>query len=127
MRRKKNSEKQLLIQGLVFCSLGLFFIGSATALKQLYLGVACLAFTSGTVVTSLTSLASFEGVEKGKTLGNFRSIGQLGRCLGPIIACGGYWVYGGERMYAFASIYMVLLGCLVFKTVSPRLKVIKKE
>lgn len=62
----------------------------------------CLAFTSATVVSSLTSYASLqcdEGFDKntgkpvtehselakGKALGEFRSSGQLGRAIGPLL------------------------------------------
>ncbi|RXW24612.1 hypothetical protein EST38_g1264 [Candolleomyces aberdarensis] len=61
-----------------------------------------MAFTSATVVNSLTALASLQCDEsfdqdtgkpiqqhadlaKGQALGKFRSSGQLGRALGPII------------------------------------------
>ena len=50
------------------------------------------------MVTALTSMCSLLGSdnEKGETLGVFRSSGQLGRALGPIITCSLYWVYGPE-------------------------------
>jgi hypothetical protein len=66
----------------------------------LYGAAALLAVTSATVVTSLTALASLQtdedqgGAEvdsadrlpKGAVLGRFRSVGQLGRALGPIFS-----------------------------------------
>jgi hypothetical protein len=74
------------------------------ALRLLQLAAVCLAFTSATVVNSLTACASLQcddvnamddvtgkaSVEhpelaKGRALGRFRSSGQLGRALGPLI------------------------------------------
>ena len=67
------------------------------ALRLLQLAAVCLAFTSATVVNSLTACASLqcddvsgEGGEhpelaKGRALGRFRSSGQLGRAIGPLL------------------------------------------
>lgn len=98
-------------QGVLACALGLVFlailpqlIGTHTtiAVRLLQGAAVCLAFTSATVVNSLTAYASLqcdEGVDqdtakpvaehpqlaKGKALGEFRSSGQLGRALGPLL------------------------------------------
>ncbi len=70
--------------------------------KLLYGAAACMAFTSATVVNALTAYASLQCDEagydkvtgkplehpqlaKGKALGKFRSSGQLGRAIGPIL------------------------------------------
>jgi hypothetical protein len=74
---------------------------AAHATKVLYAAATCLAFTSATVVNSLTAAASLQcdDVEdisekkgtsepllaKGRALGEFRSSGQLGRAIGPIL------------------------------------------
>ncbi|KAI8848745.1 major facilitator superfamily domain-containing protein [Chytridium lagenaria] len=49
-----------------------------------------LAFTSGTVVTTKDG----DELKQGKVLGEFRSLGQLGRAIGPLVACSGYWILG---------------------------------
>jgi hypothetical protein len=82
------------------------------AIRLLQAAAVCIAFTSATVVNSLTALASLQCEEsrvdeatgevieehpelaKGKALGTFRSSGQLGRALGPL--------FGGIRMFSFA-------------------------
>lgn len=97
--------------GVLSCALGLVFLAvlpqligthTTTAVRLLQGAAVCLAFTSATVVNSLTSYASLqcdEGVDqdtakpvtehpqlaKGKALGEFRSSGQLGRALGPLL------------------------------------------
>lgn len=72
------------------------------ALRLLQGAAVCMAFTSATVVNSLTAFASLQCDEsavdpitgkpkehsqlaKGKALGQFRSSGQLGRALGPLL------------------------------------------
>lgn len=73
------------------------------AMKLLQAAAVCMAFTSATVVNSLTAAASLQCDEghidpdtgktveehpqlaKGTALGKFRSSGQLGRALGPLL------------------------------------------
>jgi hypothetical protein len=103
-----------------------------------------MAFTSATVVHALTAFASLqcdEGVDKvtgkfveehpqlatGQALGRFRSSGQLGRAIGPLLgvwficfpACGGldmstacasYWTFGPSVTYTFGAVAMLVLA-----------------
>lgn len=122
VRRKVQTmgEKMIIIQGMISCAAGLFCLAStvdsAYPVYWLYAGVAFLAFTSGTVVNCLTSLASLQchddssrddALSKGRALGQFRSFGQLGRALGPIFACCVYWIFGPGVCYGIGSVFMV--------------------
>jgi len=86
-----------------------------------------MAFTSATVVNSLTAYASLQCDEadydkvtgkplehpqlaKGKALGKFRSSGQLGRAIGPILACASYWTFGPSYTYAALALSMFVLS-----------------
>ncbi|KAH8926266.1 MFS general substrate transporter [Atractiella rhizophila] len=82
----------------------------------LYSSAVGLAFTSATVVNSLTSLASVQTDEEDDTsvkgedklprglwLGRFRSAGQLGRALGPIVATSCYFIGGPIMCYLFTA------------------------
>jgi len=97
------------------------------AFRLLQIGAVCLAFTSATVVNSLTAHAALqcdEGVDpdsgkpiegpselaKGKALGNFRSSGQLGRAIGPLLACAMYWTFGPTVTYSVGAVAMVGLA-----------------
>ncbi|KAJ3412778.1 hypothetical protein HDV05_000245 [Chytridiales sp. JEL 0842] len=131
------TEKTIVLQGMIACSIGLFVIGFfAVDTKWLYIGASFLAFTSGTVVTSLTSLASLAGNggqkggaapgaseveleanDQGRVLGKFRALGQLGRATGPLIACSGYWILGSQTAYGIASLAIAVLVCFVALTV----------
>lgn len=108
----KIGEGVMAKRGVSSCALGLLLLAvfpgyvstrPALAMKLLQGGAICLAFTSATVVTSLTAFASLQCDEggfdqetgkpleehpqltKGKALGQFRSSGQLGRAIGPLL------------------------------------------
>lgn len=89
-------------RGVSAAMLGLGLLAIVPTLGQSTSGVwvlrgaaACLAFTSSTVVNALTAFASLQCAEdgedehedlaKGKALGLFRSSGQLGRAVGPLL------------------------------------------
>ncbi|KAH9938219.1 MFS general substrate transporter [Fomitopsis serialis] len=132
----KVGEGAMARRGIASCALGLVLLSAVPILAgtrtstsvQLLRGAAiCLAFTSATVVNSLTSYASLqcdEGVDedtgkpleehpelaKGKALGKFRSSGQLGRALGPLLACASYWTFGPSVTYAVSAVAMFALS-----------------
>ncbi|KAI8588441.1 major facilitator superfamily domain-containing protein [Geranomyces variabilis] len=147
------TERGLVAQGIAAASLGLAILGFCAVggtndgggggVWWLYAGCAFLAFTSGTVVTGLTALASYEtgarkdndpnddavgeyeevgsgdsrsrekggGGDRGRVLGRFRSVGQLGRALGPLFACTTYWVFGSRCAYGFGAGAMACVAC----------------
>ncbi|KAL5487841.1 hypothetical protein ACEPAI_5949 [Sanghuangporus weigelae] len=132
----KTGEGVMARRGVSSCALGLVFLAivprfatSRISLAVLFLRAAavCLAFTSATVVNALTAYASLQCDEavdsetgkphtthpelaKGKALGQFRSSGQLGRAIGPLLACASYWTVGPSLTYAVAGAAMFLLS-----------------
>ncbi|KAJ6598943.1 major facilitator superfamily domain-containing protein [Mycena vulgaris] len=104
--------------GLVLLALLPQFVSSqpTLALRLLQGAAVCMAFTSATVVNSLTAFASLHQVKehpqlaKGKALGQFRSSGQLGRAIGPLLACASYWTFGPSLTYAVSAVAMVSLS-----------------
>ncbi|OZJ03132.1 hypothetical protein BZG36_03865 [Bifiguratus adelaidae] len=123
----KVGEKRIVLQGIFMCSIGLGIIASMAyqkpSMTMLYAGATCLAFTSATVVNCLTSLASIQcddeattqKLAKGEALGYFRSLGQLGRSTGPIVACALYWLLGPAACYGIGSVCMLCLGMAAIK------------
>lgn len=107
----KIGEGAMARRGVSACSIGLTLLAlvpltvtnqRSVAENLLRAACVCMAFTSATVVNSLTSYASLQcddGVDgdtgkakeehpdlaKGKALGRFRSSGQLGRAIGPLL------------------------------------------
>ncbi|KAJ3921509.1 major facilitator superfamily domain-containing protein [Lentinula edodes] len=133
----KIGEGVMARRGVSSCALALVFLAIlpiyvstnfTLALRLLQLGAVCMAFTSATVVTSLTAFASLQCDEggfdittgkpvkvhpqlaKGKALGKFRSSGQLGRAIGPLIACASYWSVGPIYTYATGAVAMFALS-----------------
>jgi MFS family permease len=111
----KIGEGVMAKRGVSSCALALILLAimpfyvqtrPILAMRLLQAAAVCMAFTSATVVNSLTAFASLQCDEggfdketgkmneehpqlvKGKALGEFRSSGQLGRAIGPLL--GGY-------------------------------------
>lgn len=131
----KTGEGVMARRGVTSCAVGLFLLAllpnfvsrQNVALRLLQAAAVCMAFTSATVVNSLTAFASLqcdETVEagkgkaqeehpelaKGKALGQFRSSGQLGRAIGPLLACASYWTFGPSATYGVAAVAMFVLS-----------------
>ncbi|KAI5125014.1 hypothetical protein M0805_007438 [Coniferiporia weirii] len=132
----KTGEAVMARRGVSSCALGLVFLAvlpqfavsrTALAVRLLHAAAVCLAFTSATVVNALTAYASLQCDEtvdadtgkpsaghpqlaKGKALGKFRSSGQLGRAIGPLLACASYWTVGPSLTYGAAAIAMFALS-----------------
>ena len=107
----KTGEAVMARRGVLSCALGLILLAilpqlvssrTTLAIRVLYTAAICLGFTSATVVNALTAHASLQCDEsidevtgkplvtdpelaKGKALGKFRSSGQLGRAIGPLL------------------------------------------
>jgi len=131
----KVGEGNMARRGVFSCAAGLVILSMVpqftlerptTSVRLLQMAAVCLAFTSATVVSSLTSFASLQCDEvvdpvtgkptavhpqlsKGVALGVFRSAGQLGRALGPLLACASYWTFGPSVTYAVGAVAMIVL------------------
>ncbi|KAL2350573.1 major facilitator superfamily domain-containing protein [Cryomyces antarcticus] len=106
--------------GVVACALAFFLLARLSSERGLYAAAALLAVTSGTVVTGLNALSSFEAgaAERGEKLGNHRSFGQAGRCLGPLVFCTLYWWAGRDVAFKVGGAGMVGVCALVFGTLA---------
>ncbi|KAJ1971792.1 hypothetical protein H4R35_005049 [Dimargaris xerosporica] len=130
-------EKRMVALGMASCVVGFLVLaldkGPDEARWGFRIAIVCLAITSATVVNCLTSLVSLfctattsskadltatadvlmQGnqlaTKKGQVLGDFRSMGQLGRSLGPVLACTLYWLYGSATAYAVGSTILAVI------------------
>jgi MFS family permease len=108
-----HGEKALAIFGLAALVPGLIVTGLAARVGSLYLGLALMALGSAFVSPSLSALVSLYTPpdRQGGALGIFRSLGALGRAVGPLLACVIYWRFGSETPYlAGAALLLVPLG-----------------
>ncbi|KAI8809454.1 major facilitator superfamily domain-containing protein [Cladochytrium replicatum] len=122
------SEKTMAMQGMLACGAGFVVMGMSGGREwMLWIGATLQAFTSGTVVSCLTSLASMTGGEevdgageRGKVLGTFRAVGQLGRAMGPLVGCSLYWIVGSTVAYVGEGLAMVVVVAFVSVVVEQR-------
>nr|XP_031862912.1 uncharacterized protein CI109_001386 [Kwoniella shandongensis]KAA5529984.1 hypothetical protein CI109_001386 [Kwoniella shandongensis] len=114
--------------GILSCVIGLSLLSilplqgivssSKLSTTVLYAAATCLAYTSATVVTGLTAAAasycdeSHDSLKRGRALGSFRSRGQLGRAVGPLLASSIYWVRGPT--VAYTTLATCLAGVLLW-------------
>ncbi|WRT65715.1 uncharacterized protein IL334_002663 [Kwoniella shivajii] len=95
----------------------------------LYGSATCLAYTSATVVTGLTSSAaslvdeSHPLLQRGRALGGFRSRGQLGRAVGPLLASSIYWIKGPSIAYIGLASCLSIVWFITNKHVEKRKKI----
>ncbi|KAK7398706.1 hypothetical protein QQX98_011923 [Neonectria punicea] len=102
--------------GVLACLASFILLGQVSSVGGLYLAATCLAMTSATVVTGLNALSSFEAHEdeRGNKLGMLRSMGQLGRGLGPILFTSVYWWAGREVAYGMGATGIAVVAATVF-------------
>lgn len=161
----KTGEGVMARRGVLSCAIGLSLLaifpqyvstGPALAMKLLQGGAICFAVTSATVVNALTAFASLQcddsevdevtgklieehpELMKGKALGKFRSSGQLGRAIGPLLgtlvflypllctqnccdtACSAYWTFGPSCTYGASAIAMFALSASMKQITRPQ-------
>jgi len=119
VRRKahKVGERKMALQGLITIMPGLILLAYAQSTWMLYFGLFFLSVGSALAIPCLTSLVSFYSPEdmQGRSLGIFRSLGSLGRVVGPIYASLVYWKYGSVTAYVTGAILILLPAMIVGK------------
>jgi MFS family permease len=91
-----GSEQKYAMMGLLLIVPSFAIVGSAYSLPTLYLGLSLYAISTAFVVPMLSSLVSQYGGDhqKGAVMGVFRSLGALGRALGPAFGSLLFWSLG---------------------------------
>lgn len=117
----KIGEKPTALIGLTLVAIGLGLLSQAESQGTLYLGLAFMAFGSGLSIPTLTSLISLyaKPEEQGAALGVFRSIGSLGRAIGPITASVIFWWYGSDVVYLIGAGIVALAVVLCLRLPKP--------
>lgn len=117
VRRKAHQvgERKMSFHGLLTVVPGLIILAFAKVGWMLYLGLFFLALGSAMIIPCLTSLVSFYTPRnmQGQSLGIFRSLGALGRVLGPIYASLVYWKFGSFNAYMIGAGLLFLPAILV--------------
>lgn len=118
-RASQIGEKKVALMGLGSIIPGLVIIAYAQGSLMLYLGLFFLSIGSAMAVPTLTALVSLftSASEQGHSLGIFRSLGSLGRVIGPIAASLVYWKYGSAIPYLAGAVFL-LIPILILKNVN---------
>ena len=130
VRRKAHQvgERKMAMQGLIMIAPGLLILAYAQSIFMLYLGLFFLAVGSAMVIPCLTTLVSFFSPKhmQGQSLGIFRSLGSLGRVIGPIYASLVYWKYGSVMAYITGAVLVIIPAMIVAQIPDPK-QVLKEE
>ena len=123
VRRKAHQvgERKMAIQGLTMIAPGLVILAFAHSTWMLYAGLFFLAVGSAMTIPCLTSLVSFFSPKhmQGQSLGIFRSLGSLGRVMGPIYASLVYWKFGSVTAYLTGAVLVFIPAMIVSKIPNP--------
>jgi ferrochelatase len=123
VRRKAHQvgERKMALQGLIAIVPGLVLLAFTQSAWMLYFGLFFLAVGSAMTIPCLTSLLSFYSPKhmQGQSLGIFRSLGSLGRVLGPIYASLVYWKFGSILAYITGAALVFLPAMIVSRLPEP--------
>ncbi len=114
-------EKAVTIWGLLLVAIGLLLVGLAHSPVLLYGGLAFMAVGSGFINPALSALVSLYAAadKQGATMGVFRSLGSLGRAIGPLVASFLFWWYGATVSYAVGAIILLVPLLIAFSLPKP--------
>tara|TARA_B100001971_G_C18268046_1_gene596656 strand:- start:95638 stop:97992 length:2355 start_codon:yes stop_codon:yes gene_type:complete len=109
-RKAQGNEKKVAQRGLIMLMPGLVLLAYAYNSFLLYLGLFFLSIGSAMTIPTLTSLVSLftDKSQQGENLGIFRSLGALGRVIGPLFAAILYWKYSAKAPYLLGAILLIL-------------------
>lgn len=111
-------ERNFATLGLLSGVVAMVCLSVSQSAALFYTGLALLGFGMGCASPSLSALASMyaPGDQQGSELGAFRSMGALGRAIGPIFGALIFWSMGSRISYIagagllfFAAIFSLLL------------------
>ncbi|MDC3250014.1 ferrochelatase [bacterium] len=123
VRRKAAivGERILAKKGLYSLIPSMVIIGFSYNVWMLFLGLTLMSWGSALVIPSITSLVSryTPAYAQGRVIGVFRSLGALGRAIGPPIAAVVYGFGGSLAAYIFAAVALVVPTLFVLKLPVP--------
>ncbi len=105
-----GKEKSVALWGLIIIVPSFAVVGFAYNLVTLYVGLTLYALSTAVCVPCMTTMVSAYGdaSQKGIVTGVFRSLGALGRALGPMAASALYWMTGPELCYCLGGLGLLI-------------------
>ncbi|CAB4063634.1 Major facilitator superfamily domain-containing protein 10 [Lepeophtheirus salmonis] len=123
-----GKEKSTVLKGLLLIVPSFAIVGLSRSIPVLYIGLGLYSVSTALVVPCLATLVSQHGDanQKGVVLGVYRSLGALGRAVGPIFASILYWAVGPELCYCFGGLGL-LIPYIILKRVTIKPKKMASE
>lgn len=123
VRRKAHvlGERTLASRGAMLLVPAMFTIALAPNTWVLLLGLGLMSIGASLLNPTLNSLVSryAPAHEQGRIQGIFRSLGSLGRCLGPLVGCIFFWRFGGAAAYVFTGLALLIPAILLMRLPAP--------
>ena len=103
-------ERNFTTLGLLCGFISLICLSVSHGSGVFYIGLAFLGFGVGCASPSLSALVSLYSPDRsqGAELGAFRSMGALGRAVGPIFGAGIFWALGSQISYLTGAVLLFL-------------------
>jgi MFS family permease len=113
-------ERNFTTLGLLSACLSLVCLSISQSTGLFYTGLALLGFGVGCATPSLSALVSLYSPanRQGSELGAFRSMGSIGRALGPLYGAGLYWWMGSQVAYLTSA--ALLFVAALFSILLPK-------
>lgn len=113
-------ERNFTTMGLLSGMLSMVILSISHGTGPFYTGLFFLGFGVGCASPSLSALVSLysPAERQGAELGAFRSIGALGRAMGPIFGAGLFWKLGSQTAYITGAV--LLLVSALFSLLLPK-------
>ncbi|XP_029036786.1 major facilitator superfamily domain-containing protein 10 [Osmia bicornis bicornis] len=104
-----NKTKSAAELGLWLTVPAFIFVGLATDVLTLSIGLLLFAISTAMVVTCMMTLVTRIGPDnqKGTITGVFRSLGALARACGPIVASIAFWCIGSKATYLTGAVFLI--------------------
>lgn len=128
---KRWGERNLMLGGLVFLSLGLLLLVWSSNLALLLIAVGILSLGDGAVTPTSSAVLSLltPEMEQGEILGFSQGLGGLGRVIGPLIA-GSLFALGPDLPFLTAGAFAllaILITLPVMTTIQQTIQARKQE
>jgi ferrochelatase len=106
----KVGEKRMVLRGLSILVPAMIAVAFAWNTWVLLLGLGLMAIGSAILSPCLNALASqyAPAHEQGRILGTFRSLGSLGRCIGPLLGALVYWKLDATFAYLWVALALLI-------------------
>lgn len=117
-RIKPGNEKTAAMWALLLIVPSFAIVGMSQSMLSLYFGLGLYAVSTAFVVPCMTTMVSQYGEhhQKGIIMGVFRSLGALGRALGPVFGSFLYWILGPELSYGIGG-FLLLVPYYILRSV----------